>query len=71
MTADHRLGALALRYSMVTQEQLQQALAIQAEEVARGKLPRQLGLILLARGLITETQLGTLLGHQQTLRQTV
>jgi hypothetical protein len=68
---DQRLGTLALRYNMVTPQQLQVALALQAQEVAMGKLPRQLGLIFLAGGMITEVQLDTLLGHQQTFRQTV
>jgi hypothetical protein len=56
---------------MVTALQLQQALSIQAREIVGGKLRRQLGLILLAGGMITEVQLDTLLDHQQTFRQTV
>ena len=66
-----RLGTLALRFRMVTPQQLHVALSLQAQEVAAGKLPRQLGLILLAAGTITEAQLDILLSHQQTFRQTV
>jgi len=71
MIPDQRLGSLALRYGMVSPQQLHVALSLQAQEVARGKLPRQLGLILLAGGMITEAQLDVLLDHQQTFRQTV
>ena len=66
-----RLGTLALHLRMVTALQLQQALTLQAREIAAGKLPRQVGLILLAGGMITEAQLDTLIDHQQTFRQTV
>jgi len=68
---DQRLGTLAVSFGMVSPQQLQVALSLQAQEAARGKLPRQLGLILLAGGMITEAQLDTLLDHQQTFRQTV
>jgi hypothetical protein len=63
-----QLGSLALRNGMVNAQELQRALSTQAREAREGKLPRQLGLILLSSGTLSEAQLEFLLLHQQTLR---
>lgn len=60
-----RLGCLAVRYGMITQRELQQALATQAREAVHSRPPRRLGIILLSAGLISEHDLGVLLRHQQ------
>lgn len=65
---DIRLGSLALRAKLVTPVQLKEALSIQAREATEGRMPRQLGLILLSMGLLTEEQLLRLLNEQQRLR---
>ncbi|MBV8880103.1 MAG: hypothetical protein JO332_09085 [Planctomycetaceae bacterium] len=64
-----RLGSLALRAGMITEEALHRALSTQAREAIGGKLPRQLGLILLADGVLNETQLDFLIRQQQTFRR--
>ncbi|HEV3026740.1 MAG TPA: hypothetical protein VG457_04165 [Planctomycetota bacterium] len=64
-----RLGSLALRSGMVSAQQLQSALATQAREAWEGKLPRQLGLMLLSEGMVNEAQLEFLLLQQQPLRR--
>jgi hypothetical protein len=53
---------------MVTLQDVHQALSTQAREAAEGRLPRQLGLILLAEGLISESDLDLLLRHQETFK---
>jgi len=65
-----QLGSLALRAGMVSAEELKRALSTQAREAGEGKLPRQLGLILLSDGTLSEAQLEFLLLRQQTLRRT-
>jgi hypothetical protein len=65
---DIRLGSLALRARLVTPAQLKEALSLQAREATEGRMPRQLGLILLSMGLVTEQQLLRLLNEQQKLR---
>ncbi|HZE96852.1 MAG TPA: hypothetical protein VE981_07490 [Planctomycetota bacterium] len=65
---ESRLGALALRAGMVTPDELQRAVAIQNREKIEGKLPRQLGLILLADGVVDELEISYLLCHQHTSR---
>lgn len=70
-SADERellLGNLALKTHVITPEQLREALSIQAKEAVSGRLPRQLGLILLAKGFIREDQLGALLEEQRRRR---
>jgi hypothetical protein len=52
----------------VTPAQLHEALAIQAQETAIGKLTQQLGLILLAKGFLDEPQWVKLVLKQQELR---
>lgn len=61
-----RLGTLAVNHGMVTLQDLHQALSTQAREAAEGKIPRQLGLILLSEGRISEGELDVLLRHQET-----
>ena len=65
---DIRLGSLALRKGLVSPQQLREALSEQAREATEGKLPRQLGLILLGMSLISEPQLMALLAEQQKLK---
>lgn len=65
---DIRIGSLALRFGMVTPEQLREALSQQAREATEGRLPRQLGLILHNMGVLSEQQLMHLLAEQQRLR---
>ncbi|HYF01699.1 MAG TPA: hypothetical protein VEJ18_22450 [Planctomycetota bacterium] len=62
------LGNLALKTNVITHAQLREALSIQAKEAVAGRLPRQLGLILLAKGYIREDQLGALLEEQRRRR---
>jgi hypothetical protein len=65
---DIRLGSLALKKGLVSAAQLREALAEQAREATQGKMPRQLGLILLGMNAITEPQLMALLAEQQKLK---
>lgn len=62
------LGNLALRNQLITPQQLREVLSIQAKEAVSGRLPRQLGIILLAKGYIKEDQLGMLLDEQRRRR---
>ena len=62
------LGNLALKTNLITPEQLRECLSIQAKEAVSGRLPRQLGLILLAKGYVREDQLGALLDEQRRRR---
>jgi hypothetical protein len=62
------LGNLALEARMVTPEQLRVALGDQDRELDQGRAPRQLGVILLARGWLTEDQLVDLLREQADRR---
>jgi hypothetical protein len=62
------LGTLALGAKLVTPEQLRVALGDQARDLDQGRAPRQLGVILLARGWLDEDQLLALL-HTQAERR--
>jgi len=62
------LGNLALEARHITPAQLRTALGDQARDVGQGKAPRQIGVILLAHGWITEVQLQALLQEQATRR---
>ena len=62
------LGNLALKTNLITPSQLREVLSIQAKEAISGRLPRQLGLILLAKGYVREDQLGALLDEQRRRR---
>ncbi len=66
---DIRIGSLALRANLVTPEQIREALSIQAKEAVNGKMARQIGLILVSRGHLTELQLSGLLQQQESLRR--
>ncbi len=66
---DIRLGSLALKAGVITPEQLREALGAQAREAINGKLPRQIGIILMAKGHLTPEQLSRLLQDQQVLRR--
>jgi hypothetical protein len=65
---DIRIGSLALKANLVTPEQIREALSIQAQEAVKGKLARQIGLILVSKGHLTELQLSGLLQKQEELR---
>jgi len=58
------LGNLALEARMITPDQLRVALGDQARDLDLGRAPRQLGVILLARGWLSEDQLVDLLREQ-------
>jgi len=58
------LGSLALEAKLITQEQLRVALGDQARDLSLNRAPRQLGIILLARGWLDEDQLMGLLRVQ-------
>jgi len=60
-----RLGELALRAGLISEPQLNRALAQQQQEAKQGRLPRQLGLILLSFGFLDETDLIKLLSEQE------
>ncbi len=62
------LGSLALEAKMITPEQLRLALGDQARDLDQGRAPRQLGIILLARGWLDEDQLIGLLREQAERR---
>jgi hypothetical protein len=66
---DIRIGSLALQANLVTPEQIREALSIQAKEAVVGKMVRQIGLILVSRGHLTELQLSGLLQRQEELRR--
>jgi len=66
---DIRLGSLALKAGAITPEQLREALGAQAREATDGKLPRQIGIILLTKGYLSPEQLSKLLQDQQVLRR--
>jgi hypothetical protein len=62
------LGTIALQARLLTPDQLRTALGDQSRDLAEGKTPRQLGVILLARGWISEEQLLGLLQEQADRR---
>ena len=62
------LGTIALQARLLTPEQLRTALGDQSRDLAEGKTPRQLGVILLARGWLSEEQLLGLLQEQADRR---
>jgi hypothetical protein len=62
------LGNLALEARLTTPDQLRIALGDQARDLDQGKAPRQLGVILLARGWLSEDQLIGLLREQAERR---
>ena len=62
------LGNLALEARMITLDQLKVALGDQSRDLDQGRAPRQLGVILLARGWLSEDQLVDLLREQAERR---
>ena len=62
------LGNLALEAKLITQEQLRVALSEQSRDLDLGRAPRQIGIILLARGWVDEDQLVALLREQSERR---
>jgi hypothetical protein len=62
------LGSLALEGRLITPDQLRVALGDQARDLDQGRAPRQLGVILLARGWLDEDQLLGLLREQAERR---
>jgi hypothetical protein len=62
------LGNIALQARLITPEQLRLALGDQARDLDEGKAPRQLGIIMLARGWLSELQLMELLKEQAERR---
>ena len=58
------LGNIALEMRFITAGQLRVALGDQARDLDEGKAPRQLGIILLARGWLSEEQLMKVLKEQ-------
>jgi hypothetical protein len=62
------LGSLALEAKLITPEQLRIALGDQARDLSLARAPRQLGIILLARGWLDEDQLLGLLREQAERR---
>ncbi len=63
------LGNMALQARLITPEQLRTVLGDQARDLAQGKAPRQIGLILLAHGWLSEAQLMELLREQAGRRE--
>ena len=66
-----RLGELAVRAGLLSEPQLNRALAQQQQEAKQGRLPRQLGLILLSFGFLDETDLIKLLSEQEKQKNLV
>ena len=62
------LGNMALKARLITPDQLRLALGDQARDLDQGKAPRQLGVILLARGWLSEEQVMSLLREQAERR---
>lgn len=62
------LGNLALQARLISPEQLRTALGDQARDLGQGKAPRQIGVILLAHGWLSEAQLLDLLRQQAERR---
>lgn len=62
------LGNMALEARFITPDQLRVALGDQSRDLDQGKTPRQLGVILLARGWLSEGRLQTLLQSQAERR---
>lgn len=62
------LGNMALEARYITPDQLRLALGEQSRDVDQGKAPRQLGVILLARGWLTDEQVLGLLQNQAKRR---
>jgi len=68
ITPPLRLGELALRAGLISQAQLKVALSQQGKEATSGRLPRQLGLILLSLGFLAEGDLIQLIAEQEKLK---
>jgi hypothetical protein len=66
--AELLLGNMALQARLITPDQLRIALGDQARDLEQGKAPRQLGLIFLAHGWISEDQVMSLLQEQAERR---
>ena len=62
------LGNMALQARLISPDQLRIALGDQARDLDQGKAPRQLGVILLARGWLSEDQVMNLLREQAERR---
>jgi len=62
------LGNMALQARLISPEQLRTALGDQARDLGQGKAPRQIGVILLAHGWLSEAQLLDLLRRQAERR---
>jgi len=62
------LGNMALQARLISPDQLRIALGDQARDLDQGKAPRQLGVILLARGWLSEDQVMDLLREQAERR---
>ncbi|HVE40399.1 MAG TPA: hypothetical protein VNM14_10955 [Planctomycetota bacterium] len=62
------LGNMALEAKLITPDQLRLALGDQSRDIDQKKAPRQLGIILLARGWVSEDQLMELLRVQAERR---
>ena len=62
------LGNMALEAKLITPDQLRLALGDQSRDIDQKKAPRQLGIILLARGWVSEDQLMELLKVQAERR---
>lgn len=65
---EYLFGNMALEARFITPDQLRLALGDQSRDVDQGKAPRQLGIILLARGWLTEVQVLGLLQDQAKRR---
>lgn len=63
-----RLGELALEHRLLSEAQLKHALGQQEEDAKKGRLPRQLGIILLSLGFLAEVDLIRLLAEQEKQR---
>lgn len=61
------LGQLAVERGLITEDQLLRCLGIQQEDVRKGRMPRPLGAILGAEGLLSKDQLQGLLREQYGL----
>lgn len=65
---DIRLGSLALRAKLVSDDQLRRVLTLQAEEALAGRqVP--IGVLMVRKGFLTREQLQDLLTQQESLRR--
>jgi len=64
-----RLGELAVQANLTTEAEIKRALEIQSKEKKSGRLPRQLGVILLALEILSERDLMFLLAQQDRMRR--